>query len=131
MEPEMKTACVKAAAKLGIGLCLLTAVIGIRLVTISTDGVESGIRELKRLDAQIASEPASASAPVLDAEPPADDGIVSRLSAGIRERMPGSDSRSRDGDKLVSCYIGGRTQFMRADNCAMRGGKSTDVSLDR
>jgi len=60
MEPEMKTACLKAGAKLGIGLSLLVAVIGIRLVTTTPEGIESGIEELERLDAQIAAEAAAA-----------------------------------------------------------------------
>ena len=56
MRPELKSACLKAAAKLGIGLSLLVALIGIRLVTTTPEGVESGIKKLERLDSQLASE---------------------------------------------------------------------------
>jgi hypothetical protein len=131
MEPEMKSACLKAAVKLGIGLSLLGAVIGIRLVTTTRDGVESGIKELERLDEQIASESISTNSGTREAEPAADDSIVSRLAAGVREHMPSSDSRSGDGDKLVSCRLGGSTHFMRADDCAIRGGESTVLSRER
>jgi len=131
MEPEMKTACLKAGAKLGIGLSLLAAVIGIRMVTTTAEGVESGIKDLERLDAQIASESASTNANAPDTAPVPDDSIVSQLGAGIRERLPGGDPRSRDGDKLVSCRLGDSTHFMRADDCAMRGGASMIVSRDR
>jgi hypothetical protein len=124
MEPEMKLACMKAGAKLGVGLSLLAAVIGIRLVTTTPDGVESGIEELARLDGQIASEAAIKDSETPDAEPAAADSIVSRLSEG----RPNSASRSQDGEKMVSCRLSGTTHFMRADDCAMRGGSSTVVS---
>jgi len=126
----MKSVCLKALAKLGIGLSLLAAVIGIRLATMNPEGVESGIHELERLEAQIASESGSANSRSSGAEAVPDDSIVSRISAGVRKHMPGSDSGSRDGDKLVSCHLDGRTQFMRADDCAMRGGDSTVVSRE-
>ena len=116
----MKLACTKAGAKLGVGLSLLAAVIGIRLVTATPDGVESGIEELERLDAQIASEAATRDSEIPDAEPAAADSIVSRL-------RPDSASRSQDGEKMVSCRLSGTTHFMRADDCAMRGGASTVV----
>ena len=124
----MKTACLKAGAKLGIGLSLLAAVIGIRLVTTTPEGIESGIEELERLDAQIAAEAAAANAEIPEAEPTSEDSIVSRLTAGIAEGSPGSDLRSPDADKMVSCRLAGSTHFMRADNCAMRGGESTVFS---
>lgn len=130
MEPELKTACFWAAAKLGIGLSLLIALIGIRVATVAPSGIESGIMELERLDAQITSESVAAASKAHDTEPSSDDSIVSKLSAGIRERMPSFDSRSRDGENLVSCHLAGRVHFMRADDCAMRGGQSTIVSRE-
>lgn len=124
----MKTACLKAGAKLGIGLSLLAAVIGIRLVTTTPEGIESGIEELERLDAQMAAEAVVANAEITQAEPTSEDSIVSRLTAGIAEGSSGSDSRSPDADKMVSCRLAGSTHFMRADDCAMRGGESTVFS---
>ena len=131
MDAEMKTACLKAAAKLAIGLSLVTALIGIRLVTATPDGVESGIEELERLDAELTSESSTPNGDGSGDPTAAGDSILSRLSAGVRDHLPSSDSRSRDGEKMVSCLLGGRTQFMRADDCSMRGGQSTVVSRDR
>lgn len=128
----MKSACLKAGAKLGIGLSLLAAVIGIRLVTTTPDGVESDIRELERLDAQMASEATAANPETPAAESTdVDDSIVSRFSEGIHGLKSNSDSRSRAGDELVSCRLAGRTHFMRANDCAMRRGESTILSEDR
>lgn len=127
----MKSACSRAAAKLSIGLSLLVAVIGIRVLTATPPGIESDFKELERLDVQLASESTVATSKSHAADPSWDDSIGSRLSAGIRERIPGFESaRSRDGDKLVSCRLDGANHFMRADDCAMRGGRSTIVSRD-
>ena len=128
MEAELKSACLKASAKLAIGLSLLVAVIGIRLVTTTPEGIESEIQELERLDALIASEP-NPDAP--EAESGAmEDSSGPVFGGGLRETKPNNDVRSGDGDKLVSCRLAGRTHFMRANDCAMRGGKSTTVSDD-
>ena len=127
----MRHACSKAAAKLGIGLSLLAAVIGMRLMTAMPEGVESGVEELERLDERIAAESPAANSGAQEVEPAQDDSIVARLSAGVREHIPSSDSGLRDGDKLVSCRLGGNTQYTRADDCAMRGGDSTVISRER
>ena len=123
----MKSACLKAGAKLGVGLSLLAAVIGIRLVTTRPAGIE----ELERLDAQITSEAIAKTSETLETSekaPGPGDTIVSRLSAGIHDDRPSSASRSQEGAKLVSCRLSGSIHFMRADDCAMRGGESTVVS---
>lgn len=127
----MKSACLKAGAKLGVGLSLLAAVIGIRLVTTRPAGIEAGIEELERLDAQITSEAIAKTSETLETSekaPGPGDSIVSRLSAGIHDDRPSSASRSQEGAKLVSCRLSGSIHFMRADDCAMRGGESTVVS---
>lgn len=131
MEPEIKTACVRAAAKLGMGLSLLAAVIGIRLVTATSSGVESGIRELERLESQIESESTVTASDTDAAEPVSDDSIGARLSTGVRNHFSGSEPGTRGGEKLVSCRLADGIHFMRADDCAMRGGQSTVVSRDR
>ena len=131
MTREMKNACLKAAAKFGIGLSVVLALIGIRLVTVTPQGLESGIRDLDRLDSKIAAELESKDSGATRAERGSADSIVSRLGAGLREQLPGSGSRSHDDGGLVSCRTGGSTQFMRADDCAMRGGESTVIPPDR
>jgi hypothetical protein len=130
MRPELKSACLKAAAKLGIGLSLLVALIGIRLVTTTPEGVESDIKELERLDSQFASEAMAAKSNSPQAESAVDDSVGSILGGGMRDPTPNSGSRSGDGDTLVTCRVGGRTHFMRANDCATRGGQSTIVTRD-
>lgn len=128
----MKSACLKAGVKLGMGLSLLVAVIGIRLVTATAEGVESGVRELERLEAEIASEAMVANPENSAARSvPADDSIGNGIRGRIRDLTANSDSSAEDGDKLVSCRLGGRTHFMRARDCAMRSGQSTVLSEDR
>ncbi|HIF93031.1 MAG: hypothetical protein ABGX04_03235 [Myxococcales bacterium] len=131
MEPELKKACWKAAAKLGIGLTLVVAVIGIRMVSVTPDGVPAAIAKLDALDDQLAAESATAAAPTSQAASESQNSIASRLSAGVRDHFTGSDGKSRDGERLVSCRLSGRKQFMRADDCAVRGGESTDVGKAR
>jgi len=131
MEPEIKRACLKASAKLGIGLSLLAALIGIRLVTTTPEGIESGIEELERLEAQIEFESNETQFETPEVEPASGDSIVSRLGAGMLEGRSDSDPGSRDGDKLVSCRLGASTHFMRARDCSMRGGDSTVIDRER
>ncbi len=131
MDSDLQRACVKAGVKLGIGMGLLAAVIGIRVITTTSDGVEAGVEALERLKDEIAAESASGDSGRERPSSKANDSIASRLSAGLRERLPGGDFGSRDGDKLVSCRFGATTRFMRADDCAMRGGESTVFEDDR
>ena len=131
MEPELKKACVKAAAKLGIGLTLVVAIIGIRMVSVTPDGVPAAIEKLEALDKQIEAESASVGEAIAESGSASGNSIVSRLRAGVRDHLPGSKMKSEDGERLVSCRLAGRTQFMRADDCAVRGGESTDVAKKR
>ena len=131
MEPELKKACVKAAAKLGIGLTLVVAIIGIRMVSVTPDGVPAAIEKLEALDKQIEAESASVGEAIAESGSASGNSIVSRLRAGVRDHLPGSKTKSEDGERLVSCRLAGRTQFMRADDCAVRGGESTDVAKKR
>lgn len=130
MEPEMKSAIWKASAKLGIGLTLVAAIVGIRIITAKPEGVPAALERLEALDSQIAAEAAEneeAAVAATSAED-GDDSFVSRLGAGMREHLPGSEPDSRDGERMVSCRLSERTQFMRADDCAVRGGESTFLS---
>jgi hypothetical protein len=126
MDEELKHALVKAGTKLGIGLALLAAVIGIRIVTATPRGVEAEIEELERIDRELAMESAAAPAAAEESAPSgAEPSMVSRLTGGLSEALEKSDAGPRDGDKLVSCRLGAGAQYMRADDCAMRGGRST------
>jgi len=134
MEPEIKRAFFKAGAKLGIGLSLLIAAIGIRIVTATEPGIESGIEELDRLEAQMTREATLASSDRIEAgtrsgggarDP---DSLGSRMNAALRDHFPGSVAETHEGEKLVSCDLNGRVHFTRADDCASRGGRSTAFS---
>jgi hypothetical protein len=131
MEPELKKACWNAAVKLGIGLTLVVAVIGIRLVSVTSDGVPAAIEKLDALNDQLAEESAAGSPAASRTASESEGSIVARLSAGVREHFTSSNGKSRDGERLVSCRLSGRTQFMRADDCAVHGGASTDVGKSR
>lgn len=131
MEPELKTAYWKAGAKLGIGLTLVAAVVGIRMISVTPEGVPAAIEKLEQLDSEIAAEAAENERAATALVEDGDESLVSRLGAGMREHLQDSDSGSPDGERMVSCRSNGRTQFMRADDCAVRGGESTFLSDDR
>ena len=130
MEPELKTACLKASAKLGIGLTLVAAVVGIRMVSVTPEGVPASLEKLSQLDSEMAADSAEVERVAAEASGGEGDSMASRLGAGLREHFPGSEPNSRDGDRLVSCRLNGRNQFMRADDCASRGGEPTLLSED-
>lgn len=144
MEDEIKRACWRAGAKLGIGLSLVAAVLGVRVITTAPAGVEGEVAKLERVEAELANERAESGQPVGKADdtpsqPTAaavrsegsaeDDSIVSRFSAGVRKTVGGSSDRDGDLDaeRLVSCRLPTGTQFMRAADCGLRGGQSTDL----
>jgi hypothetical protein len=131
MNEEVRRACIKAGAKLGTGLSLVVALIGIRLVTATPTGLEAGLDELERLDAEIAAESTPAETNETQQKAGDDDSIVSRLGVGMREQLGPAEAKNQGGDQLVSCRLGGATQFMRAHDCAMRGGKATVLSRER
>jgi len=135
----MKSACIRAGVKLGFGLSVVVALVGIRIVTATPDGVEAGLEKLAQLDEEIAAE---AQAQQLEKIAPAgpdidvnagegDRSVVDQLNDAVRGRTSDERAAAREDDKLVSCRLGGGTQFMRAHDCAMRGGRSEVVSLER
>ena len=131
---DIKSAWRNAAIKLGVGSFLVAAVLGIRILTVTPTGVEAEIAELEpernELDHEV-PVPSPEASPEASLEARAaqpaqgEPSLVSRLGASIRERLSAPDSGARDGDKLVSCRVAGSTRFMRADDCAMRGGRAT------
>ena len=121
----MKKAMAKAGWKLGGGLLLVGAVIGVRIVTADPEGIEGQIEELESLEAELAAdaEARGAEAPGSDAE---DDGLVARMSATVRDSL-GSAETGPDPNRLVRCDLGGGVQFMRAADCQSRGGDLAEV----
>ena len=124
MEAYLSKACWRAGAKLVAGLAVLGAVVGIRIVTATPAGVEGEIAELERFEAEQASTAETESLP--------DD--ISALSASA-SRDIGSDAANAGGaapdvndlDRLVRCILGDSQQFMRAGDCATRGGELDEL----
>lgn len=127
----MKKAIVKAGWKLGGGLLLVGAVIGVRIVTADPDGIEGEIEQLDALEAELSAETEArreaASVPVEeDREGPEADGLVARMSATVRASLRGQEP-GPDPNRVVRCDLGGGIQFTRAADCQSRGGDITDV----
>lgn len=118
MEVDLSKACWRAGMKLAVGLAVLGAVVGIRIVTATPAGVEGEIAELERFDAEQARASATDALPDEAGSPTASasDGVqADTASAAV---APEAD----DLDRLVRCHVSGSQQFMRAADCAVRGG---------
>ena len=127
----MKKAIAKAGGKLGGGLLLLGALIGVRIVAADPDGIQGELEELEAFEAELSAD-ADAHRSVLGAETSVagagDDehGLLARVSATLRDGL----SREAPGPgpyRLVRCALDRGVQFMRAANCQSRGGDLTDV----
>lgn len=137
----MKSAWRMAGIKLGAGLFVLCAVVGIRVVSVEPQGIEGEIAELE------AAVPDESESPIEVAENPAapgedpPDSLAARLGARVRSATGGADSSADstanaggsggDPDELVSCRLASGVQFMRAADCAMRAGDATVLTDDR
>jgi hypothetical protein len=127
MEPYLSKALWRAGAKLTAGLALVGALVGVRIVTATPVGVESDLEQLERLEAELAAEASGASAS--EAE-----GATSPSPLAESEGAPADASTSAprgadpgDLDRLVRCHGAGGVQFMRAADCATRGGELEDL----
>jgi hypothetical protein len=133
MESEMKSAWIKAGLKITLGFACVGAVIGIRIVSLTPNRAESDTPSLERVQPVATAETSRvaqrAAAP--SAVPGPEASPMDRLSSGTRERPRVAMPSSRDGDRMVSCRLAGRTQFMTADDCGMRGGRSTLLKTKR
>lgn len=126
----MQKAWIMAGVKLALGLFFVGTIVGVRVVTVTpasdtasgVDGLGDATREIQR------SSEASSAVAESDSD---DDSLLGRVTTGLREQLPQGDGASRDGDRMVSCRLRGATQFMTADDCATRGGKSTLFKDDR
>jgi anti-sigma factor RsiW len=129
MDLEMKRACIRAAARMVFGLSIVAALIGIRMITATPSSMADAKAQLEALDAELAEEVAS-DPTTADVEVPGPDGasVLSRMGRAVPDPLSGAEASAPD--PLVSCRLSGRAQFMRASDCAMRGGRSTLVELD-
>lgn len=124
MEAYLSKACWRAGTKLVAGLAVIGALVGIRIVTATPAGVEGEIAELERFDAAQDSVDATGSAseeaaalPATGPEDVASDGAV----------PAGAEPDTSDLDRLVRCFVAGQPQFMRAADCATRGGELEEL----
>jgi hypothetical protein len=124
MEAYLSKACWRAGTKLVAGLAVLGALVGIRIVTATPAGVEGEIAELARFDAEQASAAAS------DAEPGHAGSLSAAESDGVETATTDAGQAAReqgDLDRMVRCVLGGSLQFMRAADCATRGGELEEL----
>ena len=125
MEPYLSKALWRAGIKLTVGLAVVGALVGIRLVTVTPVGVEGDLEQLERLEAVLAAEAAGA------ATGSSGDASASGLLTGAGEAEPTPPAEmdesapraaSDDLDRLVRCHGPGGLQYMRAADCETRGG---------
>ena len=124
MQAYLSKALWRAGTRLTLGLAVVGALVGIRIVTATPTGVEGEIAELERFEAERAVAEAGAvettgdravdatsatPAPARDSEPDPSEAGTSR-------------SDGQDLDRMVRCLVGGSAQYMRAVDCATRGG---------
>jgi len=121
----MKKAFTKAGFKLGGGLALVVAVIGVRMIAADPDGLDDEIAELERLQEELAADAAERGVEAPDG--PSADGLVAWFSATVRENLPSRTPSGPDPNRLVKCDLGSGMQFMRAADCQSRGGDVSDV----
>lgn len=133
MDPEVRDAWRRALLRLAVGAVLMTAVLGLRILTAPAPESEAGAR--------IDPLPASPSAPKAasaEEDPEADGSFAARLGERVtqvgdrvRESLSGAEAGRREGERIVSCRLEGTTQFMRSDDCTLRGGRSDQPEGDR
>jgi hypothetical protein len=131
MDAAIQTAWLKAGLKLGLGLLLLGAVVGIRIVTVSPERVATDVETLDPLTDRAPVQARTTSTAAEPAVPDSDDSLIGDLASGVIEHLPGAGASRRAGDEMVSCRSRGAVQFMTADDCATRGGRSTVFESDR
>ncbi len=116
MQAYLSKALWRAGTKLTLGLAVVGALVGIRIVTATPTGVEGEIAELERFEAEMA-----AGDEVGDAES-ASDPLTSDAGTASPDARELDRSLDRSLDRMVRCIAGGSAQYMRAADCATRGG---------
>lgn len=125
MDEDLRKATCKVGIKLAGGMLVIGAVLGIRVVTLDSGGINGEIAELEAVEEALVqdAEERGVKAP----ERVQDDSLVARIGAAVRENLRlAKTNTGPDADRLVSCRLGSSTQFMRAADCLSRGGDPTD-----
>ena len=130
MGADLERACKRAATKLFGGWLILAALVGVRLVTSDPSGIESEVAELDAVREGLEAETRASEPAPVDADEEGDASLVARVGERVRGVLPGDhgDPDAADRERLVSCRVGGGVQFMRAADCATRGGRARDLA---
>lgn len=130
MESGLKNAWIVAALKSGLGLLFVGALVAIRMVTATPTEQEPVAESSNRAGAE-SSDPSQATEAAASRDEPSEPSLVARAVSRLKERVSGGEGSEADGDRMVSCRIRGRVQFMTADDCAVRGGTASRLGSDR
>lgn len=139
MDSEIHDAWRRAGLKLAIGSLLIAAAVGARIVLVTpTDpadpspgaspaerGSLGDTRELvERVDTSAGEtrEDTRGSSETPREQEGLLTGRLGALGDSFKERLEGSAATAEDGDRIVSCRLQGVLQYMRADDCELRGG---------
>lgn len=126
MEPWLSKALWRAGTKLTLGLAFLAALVGIRIVSVGPAGVEGDLAELERLQVELEAEAAAG-----ESEVESGAGSMAGAEPALASVPETTGATARDSaadpDRLVRCHGGQGVQFMRAADCAMRGGAPEEL----
>jgi hypothetical protein len=142
MDSELQDAWRRAGLKLAIGSVLIAAVVGVRIVLVTPADPPDASPGVAPAERGSLGQPREIGEPGQPGEtsrgetrddasggnesPSEQDGSLgSRLGAlgrSVQESLTGSDSTPGEGDRIVACRLQGVPQYMRADDCALRGG---------
>ena len=124
MDAYLQTALRRAGFKLGAGLAVIGALVGVRLVTATPEGIEGELAELERFEAELAAQPQpdeeQASALEAEAAPGLLDGLMDDGAAS-------ADASGADPDRMVRCLLDAGLQYMGAADCGTRGGRIEEL----
>ena len=126
MQPWLTKALWRAGMKLSVGLAVVGALVGIRIVTATPGGVEGDLAELARLEADLAAQ-RQGGVPAFEAGGSPTGGSTTVNSSGPNDSQAPAPSDTDDLDRLVRCRGGQGVQFMRAADCSMRGGRVEEL----
>ena len=141
MDSEIQAAWRRAGLKLAIGSLVIAAAIGIRIVLVTpADPTDASFEEapagaglFSESRVSESSETGETSpAETRDGAPGGNDlpgeqesSLGSRLGAlgkSFQDGLTGAEPKPREGDRIVACRLRGVSQYMRADDCELRGG---------
>lgn len=125
MEADLSKALWRAGMKLGVGLAVVGALVGIRIVTATPTGIDGDIAQLEQLEAELAAGGAGGAGTSADSESGESAAGSDSGARAAATLQPSPDAR--DLDRMVRCLGGGAVKYMRAADCATRGGELDEL----